>query len=386
MSTKQKHKKRVSAQGVRKVVQRRSMSKNRVSKTRLSGRGRTANAITTRDVTPHLLAKQFAPKSEFSFYAEFQLNPIVESLYKCLKTAGFNDDKAWTSQPTAVELADYLFGKIKTVIPEGYEWSFRNDELYYYKSYPELENYYGLPLEWLPAIERENQHLFNLIIATIYYISKTSHLDLFQTRYEQVCIDNFEQDETSANDPFFSLDVKRHKRYESNPTYNGICIQYLDAMHEFATNYSKEEVIEMIKQLDSTNPHYILIIDWLQKGIYLLENPIGLDNYTFFYHDVNEGECGDSLGVNDYFHFVWSFHDAVFAEAEEYRNALHSEFGSVEPVTYGVYKKSKHIPPADLHPLKQLIEFMKTGRDIYFDNYDKTIKQFYDNRSHNQAI
>jgi hypothetical protein len=371
----------------RSHISKSKQRKTSVPELRLSGRGVSTNS--GRGSFSAVLNKSLTIKSGFIDTSDMNDDELINmliDLHDCLnKIDGYKDKKEFHKMPTLIELADHLFKQVDISAPLGYSWAVFKDEdsdhyvIRYQKYVQGLEDYNALSLEWLPDLKAQNEELHNIVIGAIYYISNLFDLEVITTQFDDYYIDDPGCRDVDDEEEQYIIesDVAKYKK-------GGIANQYQKEMRSFFEVYSKEDLIDMIQNFRPvrTNARDKEIKSWLIIGISLLMNPVDIDNYILKGGE-NTYEDGSPLTIKDSLNFPWSFYDHVANNTEEYRNDIYSNIGLADSGVFYEYGKGYDIKAHDIEPIKNLILFMKYGRDIYYKYYDKNIKKFYDNRRNN---
>jgi hypothetical protein len=333
-----------------------------------------------------VLDKPLTVKSGFIDTDELNDDQLIDALidlHGCLlKIEGYQDKKEWERLPTLLELADHVFAEIDKNTPKNYSWGVFKDEdsdhyvIRYQKYVPGLEDYNALCLEWLPDLKAQNENLHNIVMGTIYYIANLFGLEIITTQFDDYYIDDPGCRDVDDEEAQFSIesDVAKYKK-------GGIANQYYKEMRSFFEVYSKEDLIDMIRNFAPVrkNVREREIKNWLIIGISCLINPADIDNYILRSGE-NSYEDGNQLTIKDSLNFPWSFYDYVAENTEQFRNDIYSNIGMADSGVFFEYGTGHNIKAHETDPIKNLILFMKYGRDIYFKYYDKNITKFYDNR------
>ncbi len=329
-----------------------------------------------------LLDKDLTAKSCFidtQSFPEEELTSFILEMHECLQNVpNYHDEKVWHKLPSLIELADHLVQQIRKHTPTGYSWVVQKNEeelvLQYVKGVRDLDNYNAVPLEWLPALKAQHEDLHNIVVGTLYYISLKCGLEIVYTKYDEYYIDDYcahETDDEEENLLRYS-DVAKYKK-------GGIACIYLKEMRDFYSLYGMQDLIDLIQNFTPRGELQKKIKAWIMVAIPVLHNPPNLNDYIIPNDEQNKLD-GDPLTINDALNFPWSFYDHVFTNSEDWRNDVYSNSGMFDSGVFGEFNKSKHIEPAPIDPIKNLLLFMKMGRDVYFKFYDSNIKRFYDKR------
>jgi hypothetical protein len=305
---------------------------------------------------------------------------LCVELYKCLlKAPGFVDDKEWETYPSLGELSEYLFTKLKTVIPKGHDWHFLRHYhsskycIKYFKCRGDLyEDGLGMPLEWIEL--KKDHRLYTCIMYITFAISKASGLDYIYNGINDGFIHDTENNYSGypEEDHFIELDAKQYRK-------NGTVNQFFEACKTAAR---KENAFDIYRKVNKFVPKTTFdkhLKRWLLKGIDLLQNPVEVWNFCYPYNDPDM-DSGEPLMVNSLVCFEWSFHDNCFNHTDSWKESIVNEIGSVEPVEHGYITPTKHVPPTKADSLKRLYEFFHIGRSMYGKFFENKFKKQYDDR------
>lgn len=318
------------------------------------------------------------PKSFFAFPqhdTDREIDAQILLMHTALKQIPrYKDTKDWPALPTKVELADHLVAEIKRHIPKGFDWQVQ--EIYgevaleYGKFIKGIDEFCAVPLEWLVFLKAQNQLLELCASLIIWYIAKTSNIDLIYTEYHDLVLDgdqimNEEDEELKAKGWSCTLQYKKGWHIHNWKENLGLT----------ANRWSVKEIAALVHKFKPTNEREQIIKEWLILGVEVIQNPVDLDSYILP-HDRNYFD-GKPLSIKDGLHFCWSFKNYVELEVENWRNDIYSNIGFVDTGLTGGYYSGKALQPSDEMPLKNLVKFMNMGRKIYFDYYEQFINDIY---------
>lgn len=395
MSTKRKKRNTVRSLQLRKNVSSGKQSTKGIRSKRLqkSNRGKPSGLASERNDFSGLLNKELKQLSPFSsnLYENSvdDLYEILPKLYKCLKQIPeFKDDKEWSEQPSAAELADYLFAKVKEYCPKDFEWTVLNNRyeneliIEYRKDYPHLEEFVAVPLEWLPKLKDKSYSLHQLTICLIYKLSIAFNLDLFETKWDNYITEDFETFLDNAEG-----ETDRMHRVHDFAAYktNGIIHKYRTEMRDLSENTSFELLADRITHFQTRTQLQRDLKRWLKKGVKLLNDPISITRFIPSIDDNGYGD-GDPLTIEDGIHFSWSFYNTISEESEEWRNDVYNNIGILCPCESIIYSQTKRFEQLKIEKLKQLIDFMEVGRGVYYKHFDNQLRNYYDKRRRPSTI
>lgn len=336
----------------------------------------------------HLLAKELSNKSPFipQQSSADELTGLIKSIDKCLSIVpGYKDKKVWSNYPSLIELADHMLAEVKRIIPSGFHWMIVKDDngsaiIRYAKSVKWLDDSNIIPLEFLPELKKKNAKLHLIIVGVVYKIARACGLCYGVMAFDDYfledpgSLENYDDDEEGLN--IAKGDILKYAK-------GGIVQQYIKEMKHFETYYSDEETIELILNFRPKGAFEKEVKNWLKLAVGILKDPPTLANYVINEIDPDFDAAyddGDKLHIHNIMGFAWSFYDRVAKNREDWTNDIYGNFGMDEFGVYGEYNTLGHIKPYPEHHIMPLLTFMKTGKEIYFNYFDKELNNFYDKR------
>ncbi len=384
--------KRSTRKGSQKV--RRSNASHGKPKARILKRGisgGSSNPPTDLVYRSNLLDQSFKPISAFilggrNLEGRSATRELCVELYKCLlKAPGFVDDKEWTEFPTVSELAEYLFSKLLTIIPKGYDWHFLrhyHNSTYcikYFKCRSDLyEGGICMPLEWTE--QKKDHKLYDCIMYISYGVGRVCGLDIIYSGINdgfihdlESCLSGYpEEDENMKKDA---------KKYRKGGEAN--------VFHEAAKKlFIKEDPIKIYLKVNRFVPKTAFdkhLKRWLLNGIELLKKPVQVWDFCYPYNDPDM-DSGEPLMVNSMVCFEWSLYDYCFNHSDQWKESIANEIGHAEPVEHGYITAKENVTPTNADSLKELYKFFKLGYGMYNKFFDNKLNKQYDRRASDLTV
>jgi hypothetical protein len=349
--------------------------------------------VKLREISPFKVNSQNLFTNEYNEDETKLIGPMerwIPSLYKCLMNhPGFNRKKQWNEMPTLPVLAEFLVSEVAR-LADGFGWVIRRNlsdtdgvciEYFRHTNY---DGAWTLSLEWLLRIEKQNPKLGFMAIVMTAKVARAWGLDVVHTEYNDLVI----QDPAAHVHNGFD-DVSDARLFRDLKAYedNGAAVKMKARMESLARRTSNETLFRQLAKFRPKNACEKGILEWLKKGIVVLQDPGNIGGYVFEPLDYDSDENGAPLTARDIFSIHWSFHDAIYEITESYMNDTAQNCGIVPATVSSCYSEYRGNPlEFTKEKIDKLATFIRLGRWVYFKWYNEFFQKMNENPEYDKTL